>query len=300
MEPGRGWTGRARGGRAGNLFFVLLVRYGGLSLTPFFLVCVCLYFLVAAPQGRRASSDLADRVGSGGSAWRRLRFVLRHFYIFGTLLVDRLAILSGLADRYRFGYHGEDLLREQAGRGKGLVLVTGHVGSWEIMGHMLHRLGTPVTLVMHDVEDPAVRAALKEVEAGRSFRVLHTDGSPAAAASILDALADGEIVGMMGDRLLGAHGVPVRFLGSDAFFPVGPYAIAAASGAPLSHVFAVRTGRRRYDFHASPPRVLAGRGPRKDDVALWAREFAARFEAVVRENPTQWGNFYPFWSAPDA
>jgi predicted LPLAT superfamily acyltransferase len=299
MEP-RGWTGRARGGRAGTLFFALLVRYGGLALAPVFVFWVALYFLVAAPSGRRASFDLADRLGLGGGTWRRLRFAFRHFRTYGTLLVDRLAVLSGLAHRYRFRYHGEEGLRAQALAGKGLLLVTGHVGSWEIMGHLLRRLDAPVALVMHDVEDPAVRASLKAVEDRRSFRVLHTDGSPASAAAILEELARGAIVGMMGDRLLEAHGVAVSFLGSEAAFPVGPYAIAAASGAPLSHVFALRTGRRCYDFHASPPRVLShgARGGRRADLARWAGEFAARLEEVVREHPTQWGNFYPFWSAP--
>jgi lauroyl/myristoyl acyltransferase len=177
------------------------------------------------------------------------------------------------------------------------VLVTAHIGSWEIMGHMLQRLQTPVTLVMHDAEDPGVRASLRSVDAGRSFRVLHADGSPAAAAAILDALAAGGIVGMMGDRLLGASGVPVPFLGGDASFPAGPYAIAAASGAPLSYVFAIRSGRRRYDFHGSAPReVRRGAGPRDEPV----REFVARLEEVVRENPTQWGNLYPFWAAERA
>ncbi|MHC4973281.1 MAG: LpxL/LpxP family acyltransferase [Planctomycetota bacterium] len=297
MAERRRWSGRERGGRVGHLFFALLVRCGGLALTPFFVFWVALYFVAASPQGRRASFELADRVGRGGTLLRRLRFALRHFYTFGTILVDRFAILSGKVERYSFREYGREIMETAAKEGHGIVLVTAHVGNWTIMGHLLDDLGKTVTLVMHDAVQPAMRETMEKLARGRAFRVLYTEGSPASAAEIMEALKRGEFVGMMGDRLLAGEGVAVPFLGGRARFPVGPYAIAASTGAPVIHVFGTRSGRRRYDFHARAVGVLryADRRRKAPDLARWAQDFAATLEDLVRAHPEQWGNFYPFW-----
>ena len=100
----RSWTGKTRGGHLGNLFFVQLIRWGGLSLAPFFLFWTSLYFLFAASAGRRISMSLAQRLGLGESVWQRWRFARRHFYTFGTLLLDRVAILNGFGHRYVFTF----------------------------------------------------------------------------------------------------------------------------------------------------------------------------------------------------
>lgn len=297
MDDTRRWSGQERGGRLGHLFFAVLVRYGGLALTPFFVFWVALYYVVASPQGRRASFDLADRVGRGGTLWRRLRFAVRHFYTFGTILIDRFAILSGKVERYRFREYGRGVMEAAAREGHGVVLVTAHIGNWTIMGHLLDDLGKTVTLVMHDAVQPEMRETMEKLARGRAFRVLHTEGSPASAAEIMGALERGEFVGMMGDRLLAGEGVTVEFLGGRARFPVGPYVIAASAGAPVIHVFGTRSGARRYDFHAREVGVLryADRRRKESDLARWAQDFAATLEELVRAHPEQWGNFYPFW-----
>ncbi len=292
---------RPRGGRAGNLFFLLLARSGrvGLALIPFFLFWVALYFVLAAPAARRASFELADRLGRGGSPARRLWFALRHFYGFGRLLVDKLAILNGNAALYRFDSPGREVLQAALAQGKGAVLLTAHVGNWEIMAQVLRGLGARVTLVMYDNAPPELKATLERMAAGRAFRVLTTDGSPQAAAGILAALAEGDAVGLMGDRLMAGRGVRAPFLGDEVELPLGPYLLAQAARAPLLHVFALRTGRRRYAFFAHDPGPIAytDRRHKEPDHARWARDFAAQLERVVREHPFQWGNLYSVWQA---
>ncbi len=300
-SAGRSWTGETRGGHLGNLFFVWLVRCGGLALTPPLVFCISLWFLAFEPRGRRVSSDLAERLGRGGSTWRRLRFVRRHFALFGTLLLDRIAILNGCGQRFRFEFEGEEEIERALAQGRGALLVTAHIGNWEVMGQLLERLGTPVTLVMFDGVSPAMRRTLDRLSAGRSFSVLYTDGSPASAAGILAALRRGEIVGMMGDRVFKGRAARVDFLGAPAPFPVSPYVMAATSGAPLLHVFALRTGSRAYrlEAHPSEPFVFTSRAGRQADLERWSAAFAARLEGHLRANPFQWGNFFPFWEGAD-
>ena len=291
--PSPHWETKARGGRAGNAFFVGLVRNGGMVLAPFFLVFVSLWFLLAAPLARRASFDLARRLGRA-----RPWFAFRHFYTFGMLLLDRVAILgAGQTDQYRIEFDGEEHIRDALAGGKGAILLTAHLGNWEAMGHLITRLDTPFTMVMHDGIDLAMKATIEDMARDRSFAVLYTDGSPAAAAGILSALRAGHLVGMMGDRVFAGDSVTVPFLGALARFPVGAFVMAAASGAPVVHTFAVRRGWRRYSFHGFPGETMryANRKEKQRDLERWAGAFAARVESFVRAHPWQWGNFYAFW-----
>jgi predicted LPLAT superfamily acyltransferase len=93
----------------------------------------------------------------------------------------------------------------------------------------------------------------------------------------------------------------VDCLGRPARFPIGPFALAAAAGAPVVYTFSTRTGRRRYRFEA----VAAGelryenRRDKQSDLARWVRDFAAQLERRVRAQPRQWCNFYPFWETEE-
>ena len=130
------WQTKPRGGRLGNGFFIVLIRCGGLALAPFFLFWVALYFLVAAPAARRASFNLARHLGRGRFLPGRLWFAFRHFYTFGLLLLDRIAILAAdQAHKYHIDFIGEENIRNSLGEGKGVVLLTlhyFHCFRWEI------------------------------------------------------------------------------------------------------------------------------------------------------------------------
>jgi predicted LPLAT superfamily acyltransferase len=291
---------RQRGGRAGNLFFHVLARSGRLGLwaSSFFLFWVAGYFVLFAPKGRRASFELAHRLGRGKTLAARVWFCFRQFYGFGRSMYDRMAILSGGAHLFRCDSHGREHLNAAREQGRGVLLLTAHLGNWEAMAQLLGGLGGRVTLVMYDGISPELRKTFERLAEGRSFRVLFTDGSPSSAAGILSALAEGDIVGLMGDRVQAGKGVRASLLGAEIKLPVGPYALAAASGAPLMHVFAVRVGSRRYAFHAFPAETLkfANRRDKDPDLERWAGAFANRMEEFLRKYPAQWANLYSIWS----
>ena len=97
------------------------------------------------------------------------------------------------------------------------------------------------------------------------------------------ALDRHEIVSLPADRLFGSRKTALcSFLGAPAPFPVGAYALARAKSVPLLAIFAVKTRLRHYHIIVRPC----------SDVG----QYAAQLEAVVRQYPTQWFNFYDFWS----
>jgi predicted LPLAT superfamily acyltransferase len=130
-------------------------------------------------------------------------------------------------------------------------------------------------------------------------RVITVGREELASLEILHAIRDGWLVAIQGDRLVGERFARVPFLGNEAPFPVGPFVLAAISGAPVISTFAMKSGPTAYAFVADPPVRLsfAGGGKRDEQIREWVAAYARRLELLVHEYPYQWFNFYDFWNA---
>ena len=93
----------------------------------------------------------------------------------------------------------------------------------------------------------------------------------------------------------------MNFLHGTASFPIGAYVLAAAAGVPLIHVFSMREPGGHYHFFGFPPQYL--QLPRHAERAAYlqecARSFAHNLETILKRDPLQWYNFYPFWNEPE-
>jgi predicted LPLAT superfamily acyltransferase len=133
------------------------------------------------------------------------------------------------------------------------------------------------------------------------FRLVALTGAATDAIPLVAAMRRGEVVAMMGDRPYGTASARIPFLGAPASFPTGAYVMAAIAGAPLVHVFSVREAGGHYRFTGFP--VQRPQMPARDERGGYLRECATRFardlEPIVKRNPLQWYNFYPFWDDPE-
>lgn len=290
------WTGRTRGGYFGNWFFVQLIRGFGVWPAYLWLVFVAAYFTVASRPSYRASADYLQRLFGRLPWWQRPLLVYRHFLANGVTLVDRLAVLMGRR-QIACVFEGEELFKPHLEQRRGIILVGAHVGCWELGGHFLGRFDIPVNLVVIERELAGIQRLLDSVTGGKRFRILTADDNPLRSVPILAALRRGEIVALLGDRSFGGADVEVSFLGGQVRLPVGPYRLAAASGAPLFHVFVVREKLGRYRFVAFPPESVSREEIRSDRDAAQTRvqRYAERLETLVRQYPFQWANFFPYW-----
>jgi predicted LPLAT superfamily acyltransferase len=296
--PARGirWSGRTRGGYFGNWFFIQMIRWLGVWPAYFWLAFVAAYFTIVHREAYRASADFLGRLFGPLPWWRRPLLVYRHFLARGVTLVDRQAVLMG-RNQIECVFDGEELFKPHLEQGRGIILVGAHVGCWELGGHFLGRLDLPVNLVVIERELADIQRLLHSVTEGKRFRILTADDDPLRSVPILAALRRGEVVALLGDRSFGGAGVETSFLGGPVRLPVGPYRLAAASGAPLFQVFFVRQKLGCYRFSAFPPEFITREEVRSDPntVRESARRYAARVEAVVRQYPFQWANFFPYW-----
>jgi predicted LPLAT superfamily acyltransferase len=263
------------------------------------LALVAGYYVLASPRAYRASVQYLARVLGPQPGWKWPLLVYRHFFAFGITLLDRLVVIMGRA-QIQCRFEGEPMFKEFLDRGQGIILLGAHLGSWELGGHLLTHLGSPVNLVVLEREAARVRELFDRALQAKSFRLLTTDEHPLRSIPIVAALRRGEIVALLGDRSFGGADLAAPFLGGTARFPLGPYRLAAATGAPIFQVFAVRERLGHYRCFTFPAKLLGRELLRAPPQALWPHvaEYAERLAAVARQYPFQWANFYPFWEEP--
>ena len=125
------------------------------------------------------------------------------------------------------------------------------------------------------------------------------DGKGFSTLPLLKLLREGKLVGMQGDRDFSLNGLRIPFFGREAFFPRGPWELAAMTGAPIITTFIYLDEEDRFCHRYSPPIYISGgRGERMKEIEAGMRAYVADLEALVREDPSQWYCFYPFWDDP--
>src|ERR1043165_2258673 len=195
-------TGRLRGGRSGIWLFITALRVLGLRLTYALLPPVAAYYSFVSPDVR-ATMNYHRRVFGNVPWWKRRWLVMRHFLSFGTALIDRTAILAGKTGHFSFSFDGEDHLRSAVAEGRGVLLLTAHVGNWEAAGQLLTRLDVPINVTGFENETPGIRSLLNRASKP-NFRLLPLTGSPTDTIPLVAAMRRGEIVAMLGDRAYGS------------------------------------------------------------------------------------------------
>jgi lauroyl/myristoyl acyltransferase len=187
---------------------------------------------------------------------------------------------------------GGEIFEQALAEGRGLVVLTGHFGGWEVAARVMARVGRPINLVTAHDPNPTARDFVHALRTRHGFRVIYSDRSLFTGLPIVQALRRHEVVGMQIEPwgpLPGSH--EVEFCGRNARFQLGPFAVARVARAPIVPVFAVRTGIRRYEL-----RVVGRFDPHTPAESTAALVAAVRaYEQIVCEVPAQWLMFEDVW-----
>jgi Kdo2-lipid IVA lauroyltransferase/acyltransferase len=176
----------------------------------------------------------------------------------------------------------------------GLVSVTAHVGNWEMAGRLLATHGARPTHVV--VAPDEIRALERWVRRDGEGLTFVPRDHPAIGVKLVAALRRGDVVGVQGDRALGTRGdVTIPFFGRPAPFPLGPFVLARAARAPVVAAFCVLERDHRYTLRIIDP-ITVEAGEEEEAARTWV----GMLEAVVRDYPTQWFNFFDIWRPFDA
>lgn len=182
---------------------------------------------------------------------------------------------------------GEGNFRAIKDSGKGAVLVTGHFGSWELMGAYLSRRGWPIDYLVGEQHNLLVNKLMNDHR--RIFDIGLIEMG-VAARGVIKAVRQGRMVCMLSDQDAGSDGVIVNFLGRPASTPKGPAAFAIKTGSPLACGFIVREGARQ-KIILTPPIEFSSSGNKEIDIKNLTQGYTSLIEKYVRQYPDHW--FWP-------
>lgn len=293
------WSGKSRGGSFGNGFLKLVLNHLGLNAGYFCLKFIVPYFWLFAPKARKGLDEYYLLLHPQWTWGERQKAILKHFYKFGQILMDR--VYQGYRKKGAFKAHpnGMHHILEASKTGRGLVMLGAHLGGWDLSAALLGEHG--FTEKMNIVEYQSEGLTFGKVKDQLDPHYLNTVNSRKAEDAtfeIHEALKRGQCLGLMGDRPIGDRFELIPFLGKLAPFDVTAYRLATALKVPLLMTFGFKS-EKGYDFYAFPARdyvFVSGRS-REEQLYEWACEYVGRVEQFVRRYPDQWFNFYPFWSA---
>ncbi|MCK6553180.1 lysophospholipid acyltransferase family protein [Candidatus Binatia bacterium] len=183
--------------------------------------------------------------------------------------------------------------------GRGAVIVSGHVGNWELLAYAFALLGYPVTLVhrpMHNARVDAFVSALRTRPGTRNIP------KKSAAKEVIRTLKRGGIVVIPSDQnQTRSFGVFVNFFGKAACTSPGAARLAMLTGAPVYPVFLVRDGETgRHHVEVLPEVPMVDTGDREADIVANTQRCSDAIEAMIRRYPEQWIWFHKRWKTRPA
>ncbi len=288
------WQGKSRGNTTGFRIFVWVLKHAGLAPAYLLLRFVAFYFLLFS--GKAFHSQYAFfRNRLGFSRWSSMTGIYKNYYWFGQTIIDRIMLMSGMASPFHFEFEGEEYLRDMVKQNKGGLLLSAHIGNWEIAGHLLKRLGTEMHIVMFDGEQQQLKDYLERITEKHSARIILIKNDLSHIYAIQEALGRNAFVCMHADRYLdGNKTLTGKLLDKEAFFPAGPFLLAHSFRSPVSFVFAMKDSSLDYHFYASPCKIYSGGKDSSTEQML--DDYCRAMENMIRKYPLQWYNYYDFWA----
>jgi predicted LPLAT superfamily acyltransferase len=291
----------ARRPEPGGRFAIWLIRDAarlfGRRFARLLLYPITLYFYLRRSGVRRASAAYLERVSGRRSSPLA---VMRHIHCFAAVVLDRVFLLTRGLDGFRTQVHGYDAILTQIARGRGVLLLGAHLGSFEALSVLkAERPDVPLKVVMGGERTRNVNTLLYRLNPALSAQIIEVGTNPVDFAMQLQAVTrQGGIIGLLGDRHRdGELAVPARILGDEALFPAAPYLLASTLGVPVVLGIGIYRGGNRYDlyFEAFADALHIDRGARAEQLRQWAQRYAGRLEYYARLAPDNWFNFYDFW-----
>lgn len=258
------------------------------------------------PRERRwAKANLAlafpDRDGSDRDRLLRQATLAAGSNLFDTLAAGRLLAMRGIVQ----DEPGEDgrglveLVLAEAAAGRGVLVLSGHLGCWELMGAWLARGlagagGKPLHVVTGTVRNPAVDRWLSSRRRALGLRLLpRSEG----VAPLLRCLRGGGVAAVLVDQNTDVDSVPVPFFGRPAPTPTGAARLAVNLNVPVVVATIARTadGRGHRVWHGPVWRADPA-CPRDEQIAACLGWTNAQIEERVRRNPAEWVWYHRRWN----
>jgi predicted LPLAT superfamily acyltransferase len=292
-----------RGSQWGMRFFMTVARSFGYWPGIMCLAPVIAVEMLSNPRARRASRKYLTRIGylrKGASVSRSLAACYRHQFSFAVNIYDRLWFWQNRMEKFRFEFEGREAL--DSIKNRGAMIVSAHIGSFDLLRLLAAREGSPVSVVMYGAASEKITRFFGSLGSGFNLRVLRADKGMETVWEIQRQIDEGGLVALLADRHppgdKRSRQIDTLFFDEAAPFPSQPWMLAGLIGCPVVFAVAERIGWRHYRIVS---RVLTEkldfrRPQRAQTMAAITRDFSLQLEERCRKSPFQWFNFFDFWN----
>ena len=234
-------------------------------------------------------------------AGERARILRLEYRNLGWLLAEFCQMSTytpAFANRF-IRYEGFDYYLAARGRGKGVLVLTGHLGAWELSSFYHSLAGYPMGMVIRRLDNPLVDRMVNRIRCLHGNRVLHKDDF---ARGLLAAMRAGDTVGILMDtNMTPPQGLFVPFFGVLACSASGLARVALKTGAAVVPGFLLwEESEQQYVLHFYPELELASTGDAEADATENTARFTAVIEDVIRQYPSQWLWMHRRWKTRPA
>src|SRR6266446_49788 len=188
---------------------------------------------------------------------------------------------------------GLEYLEEARAIGRGVLVVSCHMGSYEVVAAIWSATLAPVSFFAEEVEPRTLFEWYRDTRARLGISVLTLDHG--GIRKVLEALRDQEMVITAIDRDITGTGYLMPFFGKLAPIPLGPAAIALRLGTPLLPVCVYRLPDDTYMAEGTPPVIAESTGDARADEIRVTQELVRQIEGFIRKHPEQWHVPHRIW-----
>jgi predicted LPLAT superfamily acyltransferase len=285
------WDGKSKGTVLGYKIFVFLIQKAGIKSAYLLLYFVASYYFLFLKKSNRAISYyFKERLDY--SYFKSKKMVFKSYYSFGQTIIDKVAISAGMRNKFTYEFDGIEILKQLLAEKKGGVLISAHVGNFEIAEHFLGDidLNFQINLVTTDLEHSHIKKYLETVTQKPTVKFIIIKDDLSHIFEINAALANNELVCFTGDRYFeGTKSLSEKILGQEANFPAGPFLIASRLRVPVVFVYVMKEPNLHYHLYAREATVK-----HRDEKAL-LKEYVQSVETIIQQYPLQWFNYFDFW-----
>lgn len=257
------------------------------------------FFVAFWASGRRAVMHNLRAIKPGSTWAGNLLRTYRVMWNFAWTITDnvRFKELRIVPD---WEFIGIDYFNELHTREGGAIILTAHMGSYDVGAHLFAEVsGRKLVVVRAPEADPETRRHEEELHARTVGDVVKVDFNTRAselALDLLHAVQAGETVAIQGDRVTpGIASLPATLFGRPTQIPSGPFALAMAARVPIYPLFIIRAGRRRYRLLAGTPFEVRRTRDRSEAFNEAVVQWTSQLEQVIAESWYQWFMFEPFY-----
>lgn len=193
-------------------------------------------------------------------------------------------------------FQGLDLLKKSIAKGKGVIILTGHYGAWELGTRFWPHAGLDMAVVARRVKNPLVNAWVTRVRSSHGVRVILARN---AVRETIQWLKKGKVLGILIDHRVVEGGLKIPFFGRPAYTSSLPALLALRYEAPIHPVHCWREGEK-VKIHVAAAMDFSGLETREEDLAEATLRMNRVVEGWVRERPAAWLWIHNRWKGGDS